>query len=121
MEQLHCNRKYGKPVYPLRLKPVCSVTETSWNIEILHVASSAIILSRELISKVLIRQCIWAVWSALFIATKSGFSTSMPMSQTQSVHATRTNKMICTSREDSDQPGHQPSQIIVVSRHLMSG
>ena len=37
----------------LRLKPVCSATETSQNIEFLCVACEAIILSRKRITKVL--------------------------------------------------------------------
>ena len=59
----------------VRLKPVCSVTETSLIIEILHVVSGVIILSRKQITKMLIRLCVCAVWSVLFCshATKSGF------------------------------------------------
>ena len=39
----------------VRLKPTCSVTETSWNIEILHEARLDIILSNKGITKVPIR------------------------------------------------------------------
>ena len=50
-----------KPVFGIpdqvRLKPVYSPTETSWNIQILLVASLDMILSNKQITKVLIRLC----------------------------------------------------------------
>ena len=57
-----------KPVFrtsdKARLKPACSATETSYQIEIWLVASLDIILSNKRITKALIRLCGWAGWSA---------------------------------------------------------
>ena len=58
----------------LRLKPVCSTTETKQINEILLEASLAIIVPRKLITKVPIRLHGWADWSVtlLFTCIKSG-------------------------------------------------
>ena len=60
------------------LKPSYSATETSYNIEIWHIAT---IHSRKLITKAMISLCECTVWSApLFSsATKSGFLTTRPI------------------------------------------
>ena len=59
-----------------RLKPACSVTETTYNIEILHGAHLATILYIQRITKVLIRLWACAGWSAslLFPCNKVRFS-----------------------------------------------
>ena len=48
-----------KPVFgvsdQVRLKPVCTAIETSWRLEILNVETTGIILSKQRITKVLIR------------------------------------------------------------------
>ena len=49
------------------LNPVCSATETSYNIEFTHVASLDIRLSINLIVKVLVRLCSCADWSVLLL------------------------------------------------------
>ena len=67
----------------LRLKPICSATETSQNIVILCVACEAIIPSRKRISKVLIRLCGCEGWSAPLLCTcnSQGFSQQGPYSE----------------------------------------
>ena len=57
----------------VRLKQACSATVTSWNLEILHVTNVVDMLSRELIIKVLIRQCFCSLY-----ATKSDFLLTRP-------------------------------------------
>ena len=49
------------------LNPVCSATETSYNIELSHEASLDIWLSINLIVKVLIRLCSCTYWSVLLL------------------------------------------------------
>ena len=51
----------------LRLKPVCSATETSWKIGVLHEASLDIVLSIKQITNVLIRLRRCTVWSSLVL------------------------------------------------------
>ena len=48
----------------VRFKPACSTTETSYNCETLAVASIHIVLSKQRTTKVLIRLCGYAGWSA---------------------------------------------------------
>ena len=48
----------------LTFKPACSATEASWNLETLDIASMHIILSKQRKTKVLIRLCGCAGWSA---------------------------------------------------------
>ena len=68
-----------KPVFRVcdqeRLNPACSVTGTSQNLEISHIISFIIILSRQHITKVLIRLHGCAGWYAyLFLCNKIRFS-----------------------------------------------
>ena len=66
-----------KPVFEVcdqvRLKPVCSATETSYSLEILNLQRRGIILSRQRTTKVLIRLRGCADWSAplLFVYGKT--------------------------------------------------
>ena len=77
-----------KPVFPLMdcvlLDPVCPATKNSWNIEILFAACLAIILSREPITKLLIRLCGCTGWSTplllQFACIKIQFIVTMPIS-----------------------------------------
>ena len=68
-----------KPVFgvcdQVRLKPACSATETSRRLEILDIETRGIILSKQRITKALIRLRGCAGWSAplLFACGKTGF------------------------------------------------
>ena len=53
--------------HKVRFKPVSSATETSKNIEILHVLRLASMISRLRITKVLISLCECAGWSVLLL------------------------------------------------------
>ena len=59
----------------VRLKPICSDTETRWKIKIMHEASLDILLSNKQITKTLIRLRGCTGWSAplLFACNMPGF------------------------------------------------
>ena len=69
-----------KPVFgvcdQVRLKPTCTATETSWRLETLDIEIRGIILSKQWITKALIRLRGCAGWSAplLFAYDKNRFS-----------------------------------------------
>ena len=60
----------------VRLKPACAATETSWRLEISYIEKGGIILYRQRKTKLLIRLCRCAGWSAslLFAYGKNRFS-----------------------------------------------
>ena len=63
-------RKYVFGVcYHIRLIPSCSATETSWGAKIVHVASFAVVPSRERTTKAQVRLRGCAGWSALLFAS----------------------------------------------------
>ena len=82
-EQIKLSLVMRKPVFgvcdQLRLKPSCSADETSWRLEISDIETRDIILSRHGTTKVLIRLCGCAGWSAplLFAYGINRFSQDM--------------------------------------------